>query len=245
MNTLIPSLIDLCARHTLPAHIPAVLPEPYFPHLPAPWNGVLVLGEAQHLGRKNDAYRQTLRAADSIARYSRLNVDKTQVRITPWDDKTLPFAIEAALGVRAEECAVSNAVPWSQVNEADDNANPSQELMEHAQRFWRNLFSILTPTHVIASGGVSRTVLDLIAAQPGQSARFFFPRLPSPRSTASLIRLFPESTVGERFPSVARKIQEHPDWLAKYRTNKIAYACHMVECVNASGSPADSLPKAS
>lgn len=118
MNNQHTGLIDLCIRHTLPAGVPAVLPEPYFPHMPANWNGVLVLGEAQHLGRKNDAYRQALLALDPIARFSRLN-------------------------------------------------------------------------------------------------------------------------------AVARKIQEHPDWLAKYRTNKIAYACHMVECVNASVSPADSRPKPS
>lgn len=53
-------MIRVCQRHVLPSGIRAVVPEPYVPFFPDRWNGVLVLAEAQNLGRRNGGYRETL-----------------------------------------------------------------------------------------------------------------------------------------------------------------------------------------
>ena len=151
-------LIEICHRHLVPLTIPAIVREPYIPFVPETWNGVLVLGEAQHLGKKNLNYRMRLLDADQLTRLTRLRLENGALGISPWDDGTLRFAVEAALGLLAEECAVSNAVPWSQVNENDDNANPSRELIKLAARFWEEMLPALAPARVIACGGIARSV---------------------------------------------------------------------------------------
>jgi hypothetical protein len=222
--TLTP-LIEICYRHVLPVGVPAVIPEPYIPYIPVKWNGVLVLGEAQHLGKKNFDYRKWLVDADRPTRVTRLRQESGGLGIAPWDDGTLPFAVEATFGVLAEECAVSNAVPWSQVNANDDNANPSAELVALATGFWKEALPALAPSRVLACGQTARSVFEPLRCPSWQ---VMFPRLPSTRATASLVNRFREASIATRFPSVAQKAKERPEWLSKYRANKIAYACHMV-----------------
>lgn len=225
-------LVEICRRHLLPEAISAVLPEPYIPYVPKIWNGVLVLGEAQHLGKRNIDYRKELLAGDERSRFTRLS---PKIRVHPWEDFTLPFAVEAALGLVADECAVSNAVLWSQVKENDNNANPSAALVRRAGEFWKEILSAITPKRVIACGRISRSVFGSMAESPNQRGRFVFPLLPSPRATASLIPVFPEARVAAQFPAIARKVLERPEWLKKYRADKIAYACHMAEKAKEAG----------
>ena len=184
-------------------------------------NGVLVLGEAEHLGTKNLKYRNRLLSANRLTRVTRLCLAKG--RIAPWDDWTLPFAVEATLGLVASECAVSNAVLWSHLKANDDNANPSAELVERARRFWTEILPALAPTQVIACGKIAHSVFEPMIPSAGQSWRFMFPRLPSPLSTATLVRKFLEDFVATRSPAIAKKAKERPELLEKYRANKIAY----------------------
>lgn len=220
-------LIEICARHVLPRTIPAILPEPYIPFVPETWNGVLVLGEAQHLGKRNLSYRTWLLGADRLTRFTRFRLENDALGIAPWDDGTLRFAVEASLGLLAEECAVSNAVPWSQVSENDDNANPSRELIKLAGRFWEEMLPALAPTRIIACGGMAHSVFKPLVATAGGPSRFLFPRLPSPRSTPALVKQYPEALVVSRSPAIVQKAMDRPEWLVKYRANKLAYAYHL------------------
>jgi hypothetical protein len=119
--------------------------------------------------------------------------------------------------------------------ENGNNATPSAALVRRAEDFWKEILSAITPNRVIACGNISRSVFGSMAESPSQWGQFVFPLLPSPRATASLIPDFPEARVVSQFPAIARKVLERPEWLEKYRANKIAYACHMAEKAEEAG----------
>src|SRR3989442_14810132 len=108
-------LIRICQRHVLDSNSLVVVPEPYIPLIPEPWNGTLVLAEAQNLAGKNGNYPIGLKAASSEARIRRLGRNG-QVGVGPWDNGSLKLAVEAALQLRTAECAILNGIPWSLVN---------------------------------------------------------------------------------------------------------------------------------
>ena len=66
----------------------------------------------------------------SADRIQRLKEDPTTkgIGVQPWDDGSLKLAVEAALDLRVDETAVSNAVLWSITTEDGENANPTLEL---------------------------------------------------------------------------------------------------------------------
>ena len=82
--------------------------------------------------------------------------------VGPWDDGSLPCAIEATFRLDSRETAVSNAVPWSRIKPDGKNENPSEEMKDKAVRFWEDLLPLikLTPTHIITAGKVAEEVLE-------------------------------------------------------------------------------------
>src|SRR5262245_34630412 len=120
--------ISICQRFVLADGAGVVVPEPYFPLVPESWNGLLVVAEAQNLASET-AYRSWLLAQAPEGRFRRL-YRGNGVGIQPWDDGSLKLAIHAALDMRPEETAVSNAVPWSQRQSGGQNENPGEWLIE-------------------------------------------------------------------------------------------------------------------
>lgn len=227
-------MLRVCRGHVLPAGTRAVVPEPYVPLFPDRWNGVLVLAEAQNLGGRNSTYREMLLGMspeDRMARLGRGVYDDEIGGVHPWTDKTLRFAVEAALGVASDECAVSNAVPWSQMNTEGNNTNPSGELVKKAIPFWQELLPVIAPSMVLACGRVARRVLEGISPRGDAPWEVRFLCHPSTQATAPLVPLYADEVVERDFPEVARLAAVRTEWLRLYRRNKIAYACHAIEAV--------------
>ena len=218
-------LITICQRYVLDAHSLVVVPEPYIPLMPEQWNGTLVLAEAQNLAGKNGNYPMWLKAASPEARIRRLGRNG-QVGVGPWDNGSLKLAVEAALQLRAVECAISNGIPWSLVNADGNNQNPSKELVARSAALWAEMLVMLQPTHLVTVGVKAQAVV--LAALKGSQLK---PKrttwaLPSPRLLSPLARMVNETDLLERFPEVKRVVKTHPEWIqGSNRRNKILFAC--------------------
>jgi hypothetical protein len=67
--------------------------------------------------------------------------------------------------ITSGECKVSNAVPWSQVNDSGNNANPSKDLARLAVPFWGELLPVIAPKIVLACGRVTRRVMEGVGSR--------------------------------------------------------------------------------
>jgi len=115
-------------------------------------------------------------------------------------------------------------VPWSQVEKSTRNKNPSAELVNHSIAFWTDLLSVFVPKHIVACGAKARQVIEPI----GGEWKNTWLGSPSPLALSRVSEMFPESDLLRRFPEVKHVVQAHPEWLKKYRQNKIFFACHAV-----------------
>lgn len=213
---------DVCRRH---AHrdVGFVLPEHYVPFFPERWNGLLVFAESQNLSKTNKEYVEAPRELDEEARTTRLK-DAGGIGTGPWDDGSLPFAIEAACGLPKCEAAVANAVPWSRVDRAENNVGPTDADRNLAAAFWRQLLPVIRPSRIVAAGKVAESVLW--RAFPDESERIVHLRLPSPMALSRVSGMFDRLDLLRRFPEVASVAARHPEWAESQ--NRLFYACHAV-----------------
>ena len=240
-------LLDACARHTLSEQVAEeianegdqrcqiVIREAYIPYIPPQWNGYLVLAEAQNLANSNDGYVQRLTGLSPqgrMNRLNRLNRFADGLGVGPWDDGSLPCAIEAAFPLNSCETAVSNAVPWSRTNPDDTNENPSEEMKDKAVRFWEDLLPLLKPklTHIITAGQHAKEVLEkaiekVLERAPNMSFRQLSVRLPSPQAMSRTSGMFAVEDLLRRYPEVHQVVQRNPEWLDR---NIVFFACHVV-----------------
>lgn len=218
-------LVAICRRHVLDSTYSAVVPEPYIPLIPERWNGTLVLAKAQNLSGKNGSYPAWLKAASPEARIRRVGRNG-RAGVGPWDDGALKLAVEAALRLRAAECAISNGVLWSLVNSNGTNQNPSKALVDRSATLWAEMLPVLQPTHIVTVGMKARAVISAaLKSSPLELKRTSW-ALPSPRLLSPLSRMVYEADLLRRFPEVARVIETHSEWLrGSQRRNKILFAC--------------------
>ena len=223
-------LIEICEKYTLSKNDRVVIKEPYIPFIPENWNGYLVLSEAQNLSAANSEYVDHLRSSKPEQRFFRLgNLDN--VGIQPWDDGSLKIAIQSAIGIQANETAVSNSVVWSLVNPEGNNENPSKELIKLSSSFWGEILTLLNPDYIITSGKVASDVINAVNEKSWQHIRL---RLPAPNAMSRVSGMFPEKELLLRYPEVGREINDHPEWVeGGYRQNKVFFACHAVTVVKA------------
>lgn len=222
MATLTDQLASICLDGLLDQG-KAVLREPYIPFIPAPWNRVLVLAEAQNLSPSD--YVTGLEALSPDQRVRRL-YQWSFVGVQPWDDGTLKVSVEAALGLQAMQSAVSNAVLWSIRGPRGNNATPTPDLERRSVVLWTEMLRLMNPTHVVAAGAVARGVARAALDAAHCPARLTAWALPSPRILTPLSRMVGDLGLLERFPEVAEVGRVHPDWLAgPRRANKVLYAC--------------------
>ena len=144
--------------------------------------------------------------------------------VGPWDDGSLPCAIEAAFPLNSCETAVSNAVPWSRTNPDGNNENPSEEMKDKAVRFWEDLLPLLKPklTHIITAGQVAKEVLEkaikkVLERAPNMSFRQLSVRLPSPQAMSRISGMFAVEDLLKRYPEVHQVVQRNPEWLQTYK----------------------------
>lgn len=227
-------LLEICRRHILPLAYEGrpyyvVVPEPYVPFIPENWNGVLVLAEAQNLS-KGSPDVEWLTSATSDERIFRLGRDG-RIAIQPWEDGSLKLAVEAVLGIRAAWTAVSNAVPWSLVDEKGNNKNPTPKLINRSKGFWSELLPALKPAHIVTAGGVARRVITGALAKCDDSPLCTAWPLPSPRLFSPISQTIDEVELMRRFPEVATAMSQNPDWVKTRRPNKVLFACLAVAAV--------------
>lgn len=216
-------LLEICRRHTLPRPHDVVVPQPYVPFIPKNWNGVLVLAEAQNLS-KGSPDVEWLKSATADERIFRLGRDG-HIAIQPWEDGSLKLAVEAALGIRAAQTAVSNAVPWSLVDEKGNNKNPTPELIKRSKSLWSELLHALKPEHIVTAGAIARRVITGALEKCDDSPLCTAWPLPSPRLFSPITQTIDEVELMRRFPEVAKAIGQNPDWAKTRRPNKILFAC--------------------
>lgn len=232
-------LFKICTDNILPPNMNVVIPEPYVPYIPNEWNEILVLAEAQNLSKSSsDQYVRKLKSMSTEERIFRLFPDgrfrcaaqvvTSNIGVHPWDDGSLKLAIESACGTKAENTAVSNAVPWSQVDENENNITPSWELISRSIKFWEKLLPLIVPKHIISCGKKAQRVIDDLSngLWTGKHSRL---RLPSRAAMSRVSSMFSEKDLLSRYEEVKKVVERHPEWAEKpYRQNKIFFACHAV-----------------
>jgi hypothetical protein len=184
---------------------------------------VLVLAEAQNLS-KGSPDVGWLTSATSDERIFRLERDG-RIAIQPWEDGSLKLAVEAALGIRAARTAVSNAVPWSLVDEKGNNKNPTPELIKRSKRFWSELLQALKPVHIVTAGAIARRVITSALENWDNCPLCTAWPLPSPRLFSPISQTIDEVELMRRFPEVAKVSGQNPAWIKTRRMNKILFAC--------------------
>lgn len=217
-------LIAVCRKYADMAPEGAMVREPYLPHVPQSWNGVLVLAESQQLaGAKS--YRAWLEKLSREQRFVRLELwESSDVGVGPWDSGPVKLALKAIMpGICTDEVAVGNAVPWSCCTEAGTNANPTAPMRQKAAEFWRDLLSVWRPQFraVALLGKVARQVL----ARAGLTGAVKL-RLPSPNNLRRICGMFDKDDLLERYPEVKAAGEALGDKLDKL--SDVFFACHAV-----------------
>lgn len=219
-------LINICKNFERNDREDVVLPEPYIPYVPDNWNKVLVLSESQNLSAKK--YVDELLAKDTKGRINRLYEWDDKVGVLPWDDGTLKLAIESALGLKAEETAVSNAVPWSLVSKSGKkNVNPTDALIKSSADLWKEMLEVMQPERIITIGKIARITIGLADWKDKRVAL----RSAARTNLSRMSGMFDTEDLLQRYPEVKRVAEQNPQWFKKFRNNKIFYACHAVSVV--------------
>lgn len=223
-------LVEICRRHILRYPFVARFPEPYIPYIPRKWNRILVLAEAQNLGKRSPDVAW-LESATPEERIRRLGRDG-RIAIQPWDDGSLKLAVEAALSVRAAETAVSNGVLWSLVDDKDNNKNPTPDLIRKSTALWVELFSVMKPKSIISAGAIARRIVANALKQGHHKANYVAWPLPSPRVFSPVSNASNRAELLRRFPEVASVVQIRQEWIRERAPSKILFACLAVAAVN-------------
>lgn len=206
-------LTALCRRHVLPTVGSAVLPEPYVPFIPANWNGILVTAESQNLSQKNAEYRDWLLKQSQTKRIRRL-YEREPIAIAPWNDGTIPIALQASMSARPEDTAVMNAVPWSMRGDGRKNANPDKALIVHSISFWKDLLTAVRPRILLVCGRPGRKIFEAVGDMvPGMKTHFACS--PSNTFLSRVSGLFREHDLLAQFPEVRKVKKTCPHYFTK------------------------------
>jgi hypothetical protein len=225
-------LLEICHRHTLASGYDVVVAEPYIPYVPANWNKILVLAEAQNLSSTYSGYVESLKRKTPEEKFLRLMGNGGNLGIMPWDDHTLKLAIEAAFGTPAENTAVSNSVVWSQVDEQGrKNLNPGIELQNKSIEFWSELLPCVNLACVVACGKIAKGIMNEVHNRMTNAFRIYKLASPSGMLLSRMSYLFDTNDLLQRYPEVRQVADNHPEWLQKHRKNKIFFACHAVSTI--------------
>ena len=216
-------VLAICGKWGASAPTEAMVPEPYLPHVPENWNGILVLAESQQLAGAHE-YREWLEGLPSDQRMVRLSLgNPSGVGVGPWDDGTVKLALKAMLPeIEVERTAVGNAVPWSRCTSKGTNANPSEVMKQSAITFWRDLLPVWRPVFrtVVLLGKVARTIASRAGIRNSIALR-----LPSPNNINRICGMFDIDDLMTRYPEVREAGKEVATEL---NLRNVFFACHAV-----------------
>lgn len=249
-SILTKTLYDICHNNILTdkelgsSDRRVVLPEPYIPYLPDDWkNGVLVLAEAQYLQEKTAAGREFMKKMrDFLDTDGRINrVYKGQVLfeneiylgIGPWDEGPLKLAVHAALGLKPEECAVSNGILWSQVDSSGSSVNPEWEgpIFKRSIGLWGEMLDVMKPSTIVTAGKKAEWVIDAVYHKnyAGNRPEIYQLTHPSSRNINPLKKPFNVLTdLLPRYPEVQAALKDFPALPQNKMEVAVYFACHAV-----------------
>jgi hypothetical protein len=215
------NLGKLCLKH-ISGHEMVVIREPYIPYIPVNWNGVLILAESQNLSKTNEDYVNKLKNMDQKGKFRRLN-NPENIGIQPWDDGTLKLAVESIFPNKSlDSYSISNAVPWSLIDENGNNRSPDEELIHDAVYFWKEILRIMEPDIIITCGKIAKQVIS--KCWEGKLLDLWSP---SPSLLSRVSGMFNQSDLLVRFPEVERALGHNRKLLnGGYEMNKVFYSCH-------------------
>lgn len=246
-------MLEICSRFTLNENDQesekVVIPEPYIPYIPDDWNGILILAEAQNLGKKSGEYIAKLDTLEK--RKLRLYPvekkgaaqDLNDIGVEPWDDGHLKVALLAIHpSINLSQAAVGNAVPWSR-KEKGANLSPTPALKNRAKEFWSEIFKFLDAEiadgiglrSIIASGKPAAEIME----KAGKKDNCLELRSASPNYLNRIQGMFDSEELLTRYPEVedaynqwkrSSSYRPHSD---KLKASVIFYACHAVSVFRA------------
>ncbi len=249
-SILTKTLYDICHNNILTdkelgsSDRRVILPEPYIPFLPDDWdNGVLVLAEAQYLQEKTADGREFVRKMkehlDGNGRIARvyegqtLFGDQSYIGIGPWDEGPLKLAVHAALGLKPEECAVSNGILWSQVDSSGSSVNPEWEdpIIKKSIDLWGEMLDVIKPSTIVTAGKKPEWIIDAVYQEnyAGKVPERFRLTHPSPRNINRLKKPFNVLTdLLPRYPEVQAALKDFPALPQNEMEVAVYFACHAV-----------------
>ena len=233
-------LLEVCKQHIYQEIEHVVVPEPYLPYKPKKWNGILVLAESQVIRNKEEEYAKWLQGLTPEQRMTRLGrkdpkppyPDKRdKIGVGPWDDGTIKLALQAIfkgaeLGLKLENVAVSNAVPWTRKS-GGKNLNPDDRMEAKAADFWRDIFYMWKPDIKVLAvlGNIAERVMTEAGIWEKHSKNWLKLRLPSRNVINRVYKMFDPADLEVRFPEV-QKAKEA--LRMDFKPWQVFFACHAV-----------------
>jgi hypothetical protein len=247
-------LVSVCekAKVDLSEQDNLAIKTPYIPYIPDPWNGCLVLCEAQNLSDTNKDFRQKYIDAENKDNFPELirrlypsknfGVEVDNLGIGPWDDGRVKVALACAFDIDWKKTGVSNAVLWSAYSKKR-NYTPNSVMLKKSIPIWKAMLDILQQnglTRVITCGSVARNLIDNLPQLTSiEITRLCFPamRVIKNRKRQPGIIIESKDIILNKYEIIKRKL-ESPVWgentikeLNKSEIKDIAvvYACYAIQ----------------
>lgn len=231
------TLLDVCRKHCYQNAPNCLVPEAYLPYMPENWNGILILAEAQ---TPYPNYWEKLKDLDAIGRMTRLGrkelqFKETDIGIGPWDNGTIKLALQAIfngakIGLKLEDVAVSNAVPWTKKT-TGKNVTPDDEMQAKAAEFWKDIFDVWNPDLkvLVVLGNTAERVMRKAGILKNKKfeKKWLKLRLPSPMGIKRVSGMFSCDDLKARFPEVQKALDTLKINKEEYNM-KVFFACHAV-----------------
>jgi len=234
------ALLDVCRKHCYQNAQNSLVPEPYLPYMPENWNGILILAEAQ---TPYPNYWEKLKVLDSMGKMTRLGRKELQdkearIGIGPWDDRTIKLALQAVfngakIGLKLEDVAVSNAVPWTKKTTGKNVTPDKEEMQAKAAEFWKDIFDVWKPDLkvLVVLGNIAESVMTKagVLSDSKYEEKKLKLRLPSRRAINRVSGIFSCDDLKARFPEVQKALDTlKMNKEEKQYKMKVFFACHAV-----------------
>jgi hypothetical protein len=242
------ALINVCKNHCYQNKESVIVPEPYIPHIPKNWNGILVLADRQNINLGDDYYKwlneHKTEPEILMTRLEQKPYKADWIGVGPWDDGTVKLALQAIfeganLDLKVENVAVSNAVPWTKKNKSK-NENPNDRkqdkvveklMQDKAVEFWKEIFEIWNDIKMlIVLGDSAERVMKKAGILKKDEVKWLKLRHPSLPRLNRIVGKFNTYEIGKKCPMVQKALEslnirrEN----VKYYNNMVFYTCEAV-----------------
>lgn len=226
-------LVEICLRHGVyPGSTEVVVDAPYIPFIPENWNGYLVVAEAQNLDVS--AYANCTNEQKICRLYPGYDCVKSYavdgpfpiLDVKPWEDGSIPLALNASHDLNPYETAVCNACLWS-LRLDGKNENPNEEMKNLSKQLWRKMWTVLGTyvQKIVCCGGVAWSIFDFVEDDKKEKLCH-----PSKKLLSPISGMLKADDLFKFYPDVKRAYDElgYERYRINYKQNIIFYASHAV-----------------